>query len=85
MSQFASLSSARQHILRVCKLRIDNGSFTERALATMTGLSQPHINHLLSGRRKGTDRVIDKLAAAAHVYPDPDDQRNSYDPQGWWI
>ena len=84
MSQFASLSSARQHILKVCKQRIDNGSFTERSLARMSGLSQPHIHHLLSGQRTGTDDALDKLAQAARVYADPDDERNHHDPEAWW-
>lgn len=39
--------------------RIQNGHLTERGLARLTGLSQPHIHHILKGKRGITPQVAD--------------------------
>lgn len=80
---FVSLAEFREHILSVLTNRIRNGDFTERQLATRTGISQPHVHHILCGKRLGSDSVMDLLARAGHVYP-PGDERNNCDPDGWW-
>ena len=48
--------------LRRCVL---NGELTERGLARMSGLSQPHVHHVLKGARTlslvSTDRILRTL------------------------
>ena len=44
--------------------RLLNGEFTERELARRSGVSQPHIHHVLSGARTMTPAVADALLDA---------------------
>jgi transcriptional regulator with XRE-family HTH domain len=45
--------------------RVRNGQATERGLARATGISQPHIHHVLKGKRllsmEAADRILDGL------------------------
>ena len=45
--------------------RVLNGELTERGLARMSGLSQPHVHHVLKGARSlsvaSTDRILRSL------------------------
>ncbi|PWU11756.1 MAG: XRE family transcriptional regulator [Terriglobia bacterium] len=45
--------------------RIQRGDVTERALARMTGISQPHLHHVLKGKRllsmEKTDQILHHL------------------------
>lgn len=47
--------------------RVHNGLITERGLARVAGLSQPHVHHILSGKRRLTAPVADRLMAAASI------------------
>ncbi len=40
-----------------------NGEYTERGLARLTGISQPHLHHILSGKRSLTAQVADSFLA----------------------
>lgn len=42
---------------------LTNGEYTERGLARMTGISQPHLHHILSGKRTLTPHVADAFLA----------------------
>lgn len=44
--------------------RMANGEFTERGLARIAGISQPHIHHVFSGQRSLTPAVADVILAA---------------------
>ncbi len=46
-------------LLREVTVLIENGHLTERKLARMTGISQPHVHHILNGKRKMTAQVAD--------------------------
>lgn len=46
--------------------RLQNGEITERALARHLGLSQPHVNNVLRGRRKFSPEVADLLLKFFH-------------------
>jgi transcriptional regulator with XRE-family HTH domain len=49
------------HLLK----RIRNGELSERALARLVGVSQPHLHHVLHGKRslsiKTTDEIMHQL------------------------
>ncbi len=45
--------------------RVQSGELTERGLARLTGISQPHMHHVLKGKRDlspaTADQVLDRL------------------------
>jgi hypothetical protein len=41
-----------QCLLEDLRRRVRNGEVSERGLALMAGLSQPHLHHVLKGKRK---------------------------------
>lgn len=45
----------------VARNRVRNGDFTERGLARLIGVSQPHLHNVLQGRRALTPEVADLL------------------------
>lgn len=51
----------QRRIIDNLNARIHNGDVTERDLARLTGLSQPHIHNLLSGARLLTVRCADQI------------------------
>ncbi len=52
----------QRRLLARVKNRVQNGELTERGLARMTGISQPHIHHILKGVRglsfENADRIL---------------------------
>ncbi len=55
----------QRNLLVHIRRRVTNGELTERGLARMSGLSQPHVHHVLSGARGlslgAADRVLRTL------------------------
>ena len=55
----------QRRLLARVKSRVQNGELTERGLARMTGISQPHIHHILKGVRglsfENADRILLQL------------------------
>lgn len=49
----------QERLLVRLKSRIQNGELTERGLAKLTGISQPHIHNVLKGVRKFSPEVAD--------------------------
>ncbi|MBI1787624.1 MAG: helix-turn-helix transcriptional regulator [Acidobacteria bacterium] len=58
---FATLGAA---LISAVHRRVGSGLATERGLARRCGLSQPHVHHVLSGKRRLTLPVADRLLAA---------------------
>ncbi len=54
---------ASQQLLRVVRERIRAGDASERGLAKLTGLSQPHVHNVLAGKRGLGLGVADRLMA----------------------
>lgn len=52
-------------LLAQLRMRIRNGEITERSLARLSGISQPHIHNVLKGKRllsiEGADRILRRL------------------------
>lgn len=47
--------------------KINNGEWTERALARVCRLSQPCVHNVLKGARGGSLEVLDRICRAAQV------------------
>jgi hypothetical protein len=45
---------------------VRNGDMTERRLAKVTGISQPHIHHVLAGKRGLSMDMADQILRALH-------------------
>jgi plasmid maintenance system antidote protein VapI len=56
-----SLSSLRDAVLDHVRLSIRNGEWTERGLARAIGVSQPHLHHVLNGKRQLQFALADRL------------------------
>ncbi|MCU0229703.1 MAG: hypothetical protein MUF01_18895 [Bryobacterales bacterium] len=50
-------------LLHEIRRRIENGQLTERGLARRIRISQPHMHHILSGKRGLTPQMADRLLA----------------------
>ncbi len=53
-----------QRLVRRAAALLVNGEYTERGLARLTGISQPHLHHILSGKRTLTPHVADAILAS---------------------
>ncbi len=55
----------RTRLIASLQARVMNGEITERGLARLTGLSQPHVHHVLKGARalslEAADLVLERL------------------------
>jgi transcriptional regulator with XRE-family HTH domain len=55
----------QRRLLASVKGRVQNGELTERGLARMIGISQPHMHHILKGARslsvETADRILRRL------------------------
>lgn len=55
----------RRELVANLRDRVRTGQATERGLARVTGVSQPHIHHVLKGKRllslEAADRILDGL------------------------
>jgi transcriptional regulator with XRE-family HTH domain len=47
--------------------RIRNGELTERQLATITGISQPHVHNVLKGKRMLSMELADTILHILHI------------------
>lgn len=50
--------------------RIENGQLTERGLARLARLSQPHVHHILKGKRGMTPQVADRFLEVLGIEAD---------------
>ena len=48
-------------LIRMVQVRIRNGDITERGFARLTGISQPHIHHVLKGVRALSPEMSDRV------------------------
>jgi Helix-turn-helix len=47
--------------------RVERGDMTERGLARMTGISQPHLHNMLKGTRALSPRMADLILHHLHI------------------
>lgn len=62
-----SFVTFQSRLLDEVRGRVRNGEFTERGLARLAGISQPHLHNLLKGIRDLTPRSADSLLAALDI------------------
>lgn len=48
-------------LLEEVRRRVRNGQLTERGLARLAGISQPHLHHILKGKRGITPKLADRM------------------------
>ena len=51
----------QQRLLENLRRRVQNGEATERSLARLAGLSQPHLHNVLKGKRSLSIDMADKI------------------------
>lgn len=55
----------RARLIDHLRSRVRGGEATERGLARLTGISQPHLHHVLRGKRllslDSADQILDRL------------------------
>lgn len=60
-----TLGDLQRRFVALLRNRVRNGELTERGLARMVGVSQPHMHHVLHGKRSfsiaTTDNMMRKL------------------------
>jgi transcriptional regulator with XRE-family HTH domain len=62
-----SFQALQQHLLDAVRARVQNGDITERGLAKLAGLSQPHVHNILKGVRIPSLAVSDVLLRKLHI------------------
>jgi hypothetical protein len=55
------------NLLNEARLRIQNGQLTESGLARLVEISQPHMHHILMGKRGLQPKIADRLLAALSI------------------
>lgn len=56
-----------QRLIDNLRRRVRSGEMTERGLARATGVSQPHIHHVLKGKRLLTAEMADQILGQLHM------------------
>jgi hypothetical protein len=64
LSAALTFSGLRKRLLSLVRARLFNGEITERRLARIIGVSQPHIHNVLKGARVLKPELADSLLAA---------------------
>src|SRR6188768_4318731 len=56
-----TFATLQQRLLERLRHRIRNGELTERSLARLTGISQPHVHNVLKGIRTLSPELVDVI------------------------
>jgi transcriptional regulator with XRE-family HTH domain len=59
----------QERLLGLLRTRIQNGELTERSLARLTGISQPHIHNVLKGARSPSPELCDVILRWLRLSP----------------
>ncbi len=59
--------SLQLRLIAILKGRVRSGRLTERSLARITGISQPHIHHVLKGAKGLSPEMADRLLEHLHI------------------
>jgi transcriptional regulator with XRE-family HTH domain len=59
-----TFAQLEMRLLRHLRYRIRNGEITERSLARITGISQPHLHNVLKGKRTLSTEKADRILAS---------------------
>ena len=56
-----------ERLIENLRQRVRSGEMTERGLARATGVSQPHIHHVLKGKRLLSAVTADRILGQLHI------------------
>jgi transcriptional regulator with XRE-family HTH domain len=62
-----NLHKIQQRLIAFLRERVRSGEITERGLARATGVSQPHIHHVLNGKRRLSLETTDAILRQTHM------------------
>ena len=62
-----SFQQIQHRLVALLRERVRSGEITERGLARMTGVSQPHIHHVLNGKRHLSLEMADAILRETHM------------------
>jgi predicted transcriptional regulator len=62
-----TFSDLHQRLIDNLRQRVRSGEMTERGLARTTGVSQPHIHHVLKGQRLLSGETADEILRHLHM------------------
>jgi len=62
-----TLGDLQQRFVALLRQRVRNGELTERGLARMVGVSQPHMHNVLSGKRAFSLQTTDDMMRQLRV------------------
>lgn len=61
MARQATFESLQLNLIQHLRERVHNGELTERSLARITGISQPHLHNVLKGKRLLSIQKLDRI------------------------
>ncbi len=64
---FLSFALLQERLVEVLRSRVRNGETTERGLAKLTGVSQPHMHNVLKGQRLLSGELADLILQTLHL------------------
>jgi Cro/C1-type HTH DNA-binding domain len=74
-----TLGDLQQRLVALLRKRVRNGELTERGLARMVGISQPHMHNVLHGKRtfsiETTDVIMRQLRVDVLDLIEPDERK----------
>jgi antitoxin component HigA of HigAB toxin-antitoxin module len=73
-----TLGDLQQRFIALLRKRIRNGELTERGLARMVGVSQPHMHNVLHGKRSFSIETTDNMMRQLRI-----DVLDLVDPAEW--
>jgi hypothetical protein len=73
-----TLGDLQQRFVALLRNRVRNGELTERGLARMVGVSQPHMHNVLHGKRSFSIETTDNMMRQLRV-----DALDLIDPAEW--
>lgn len=62
-----TLGDLQQRFVTLLRNRVRNGELTERGLARMVGVSQPHVHNVLHGKRSFSVQTTDDIMRLLRV------------------
>lgn len=62
-----TFATLQRRLLELLRQRIRNGELTERSLARLTGISQPHVHNALKGIRTLSQELVDVILASLRI------------------
>jgi predicted XRE-type DNA-binding protein len=62
-----TLGDLQMRFVALLRKRIRNGELTERGLARLVGVSQPHVHHVLRGKRSFSIETTDNMMRRLRV------------------